>query len=273
LAAETAMDSGYATITVQAGSGVFAFASVVDNLTNDPTTVLGTSSGDFVPVASHTSGLNRSEWRTDLAILNPNAFATDVTAFFYGADGIVSETFPVPAGGQMVLKDVVGQLGANGSGALTVALSSGGRVEMTSRTYSEFPSNAACFPGGTQGQDYPVLLPENGLLVGQTAYLPGLVEDSTFRSNIGLVNLSAFEAATVLVELYDGTGTRLADYTVVLQVDQWSQAVQPFRKLAGQTAMDSGYAKITVQAGVEVFAFASIVDNLTNDPTTVTMQR
>jgi hypothetical protein len=33
------MDSGYATIAVQTGSGVFAFASVIDNVTDDPTTV------------------------------------------------------------------------------------------------------------------------------------------------------------------------------------------------------------------------------------------
>jgi hypothetical protein len=33
------MGSGYATITVQSGSGVFGFASVIDNITNDPTTV------------------------------------------------------------------------------------------------------------------------------------------------------------------------------------------------------------------------------------------
>ncbi len=46
--------------------------------------------------------------------------------------------------------------------------------------------------------------------------------------------------------------------------------------------MDRGYAKITVQSGstsgpafmtAGVFAFASVVDNLTNDPTTITMQR
>jgi hypothetical protein len=37
--------------------------------------------------------------------------------------------------------------------------------------------------------------------------------------------------------------------------------------------MDRGYAKITVQSGSGVFAFASVIDNITNDPTTVTMQR
>ncbi len=35
------MDSGYAVVTIQSGSGVFPFASVIDNVTNDPTTVAG----------------------------------------------------------------------------------------------------------------------------------------------------------------------------------------------------------------------------------------
>ena len=79
--------------------------------------------------------------------------------------------------------------------------------------------------------------------------------------------------ATVLVELYDGAGTKLSEYTVQLAIGQWAQEIQPFRSKAGQTSMDRGYAKITVQSGSGVFGFASVVDNITNDPTTVAMQR
>jgi hypothetical protein len=58
-----------------------------------------------------------------------------------------------------------------------------------------------------------------------------------------------------------------------LAAGQWAQETQPFKNRAGQTAMDRGYAKITVQSGSGVFGFASVIDNITNDPTTVTMQR
>jgi hypothetical protein len=275
-----AVDNGYAKITVQSGAGVFAFASLIDNLTNDPTTVMGTSSGDFVPVASHVSGLNGAEWRTDVAILNPNPLAALVIVYFFGASGPLTETWSVPKRTQLMFADIVGQLGARGSGALAVAMLDR-PVEITSRTYSEL-SSAACLPGGTQGQDYPVLDPNNGLqaqsnpylpwVTPQTAYLPGLIENANFRSNIGLINLGS-QSATVLVELYDGSGGKLTEYTVPLELNQWSQAVEPFRKMAGQTAIDSGYARITVQEGSGVFGFASVVDNTTNDPTTVTMQR
>jgi hypothetical protein len=60
---------------------------------------------------------------------------------------------------------------------------------------------------------------------------------------------------------------------VTLTPGQWSQATQPFLTVAGQTAMDRGYAKITAQSGSGVFAFASVISNVTNDPTTIAMAR
>ena len=77
----------------------------------------------------------------------------------------------------------------------------------------------------------------------------------------------------VLVELFDGSGAKLTDYTVSLAAGHWAQETQPFKSKALQTAMDRGYAKITAQTGSGVFGFASVIDNITNDPTTVAMQR
>ena len=39
VAHQTAMDRWYAKITVQSGSGVFAFVAVIDHITNEPTLV------------------------------------------------------------------------------------------------------------------------------------------------------------------------------------------------------------------------------------------
>ena len=112
----------------------------------------------------------------------------------------------------------------------------------------------------------------DGLAAGQSAYLAGLTENASYRCNIGVVNTGT-QNATVLVELFDGAGRNLASYTVSLAAGQWVQPAQPFLNVAGQTAMDRGYARITAQSGSGVFAFASVIDNITNDPTPVTMQR
>ena len=222
----------------------------------------------WVPVASHTAGKNSSQWRSDLGLLNAGTATANVQIQFYGS-AVVSDTTYVPAGTQSILTDVVGQLGGSGSGAIEVLADQPLRV--TARTYNQVSSTASCYANGTQGQDYPAVIAGNGLGAGQTAYLAGLTENASYRCNIGMVNTGT-GGATVLVTLHDGAGVALANYTVALAPGQWSQATQPFLSDANQTAMDRGYATITVQTGSGGFALASVIDNVTNDPTTVAMQ-
>ncbi|MBZ5590585.1 MAG: hypothetical protein LAO05_18700 [Acidobacteriia bacterium] len=223
----------------------------------------------WVPVASHNPGKNQSQWRSDLGLLNTGTVTANVLIKFHGSGGVVSNTTSVPAKAQSILTDVVGQVGGANSGALEIL--SDQPLKVTARSYNLVSSGADCYPGATQGQDYPALLSSNGLAADQSAYLGGLSENPTYRCNIGLVNTGT-GSATVLVELFDGAGTKLTDYTVSLNPGDWKQETQPFFSKAGQTAMERGYAKVTVQSGSGVFAFASVVDGVTNDPTTVAMQ-
>jgi hypothetical protein len=223
-----------------------------------------------VPVASHNSGKNNSQWRSDLGLLNAGSVTANAQITLFLGDVLASNTTYVPAGTQSILTDVVGQLGASGSGALNIL--SDQPFKVTSRSYNEVSSGASCYAGGTQGQDYPAVATGDGLVAGQSAYLAGLAESASYRCNIGVVNTGTV-TATVLVELFDGSGTKLTDYTVSLAAGHWAQETQPFKSKALQTAMDRGYAKITAQTGSGVFGFASVIDNITNDPTTVVMQR
>ena len=234
--------------------------------------IVGATYSNFVwvPVASHTPGLNQSQWRSDLDLLNPGLVTANVQINFFGSGGILSNTALVAAGTQSLLTDVVGLLGGSGSGAIEVL--SDQPLKVTARTYNQVSSTASCYANGTQGQDYPVVASSGGLAAGQSAYLGGLRETSAYHSNIGLVNTGT-GSATVLVQLYGGTGAYLAEYTVSLTAGLWAQATRPFFSIAGQDAIYQGYAKITVQTGSGVFALASVIDNITNDPTTVTMQR
>jgi PKD repeat protein len=249
-------------VTNEAGSSSIAKTVTVSE--NKP------ASSYWVPVASHASGLNQSQWRSDLGLLNPGTAMANVQIKFYGSGGIVVKTTSVPGGAQSILTDVVEQLAASGSGAIEIL--SDQPLWVTTRTYNQVSPTASCYAGGTQGQDYPAVVTADGLASGQKAYLAGLSENTSYRCNIGMVNTGSV-AATVLVELYDGAGAKLTDYTVALAVGQWAQETQPFRNKAGQTVMDRGYAKITVQSGSGVFAFASLIDNITNDPTPMRMQR
>ncbi|MFI5091391.1 MAG: hypothetical protein ACHP7P_15225, partial [Terriglobales bacterium] len=107
---------------------------------------------------------------------------------------------------------------------------------------------------------------------GQSAWLPQLSENAAYRTNISLTNTGS-TAASVNVTLLDGAGNVLTTYTVTLNPGEWQQAVQPFKSQANQTNMDRGYAKVTVTAGAGVIASASVIDNVTNDPTTIPMHQ
>ncbi len=215
----------------------------------------------WLPVASHTAGLNGSEWRSDAGILNPGAAAANVTVVLHTSTGTKTTTTQVPVGNQAILTDIVGQLAYSGSGALE--FQSDQPVIVTSRTYNQSGN-------GTFGQDYPSYNAATSLGTGQSAWLPQLTENASYRTNISLTNTGG-AAATVDVTLLDGAGKALTTYTVTLNPGEWQQAVQPFRKQANQTGMDRGYAKVTVSSGSGVIASASVIDNVTNDPTTVEM--
>lgn len=217
----------------------------------------------WIPVASHAGGLVGSQWRTDLGLLDTGDATANVQVTLFVSGTVASSTTYVPAGSQSILVDVVSQLGMTGSGALQIL--SDQPLKVTSRTYN-------LTPAGTFGQDYPAYTTDQGLSAGQSAYLPHLIENSAFRTNIGLTN-TGLSAAQVVVELHDGDGQLLTSYSVALQPGEWKQETQPFQRRAGRTNMARGYAKVTVISGSGVLAHASVIDNATGDPTTMTMQR
>jgi formylglycine-generating enzyme required for sulfatase activity len=254
------------------GAAVWALMQVPAIAATPPMGVMSgvTEAGEsvWVQVASHGPGLHGSQWRTDLGLRNIGNVQAAVEVRLHPPDGgpVRSDTALVAPGAQSVLEDVAFQLGFTGSGALEVR--SVVPVIVTSRTYALVPAGAPCTPGGTFGQFYPAFRVPDGLAAGQTAWLPHLAESTRFRSNLAFTNTGT-AAATVQVELFDGAGSRLTGFSVALNSAQYRQEVQPYRNRAGQTAMARGSARVKVVAGTGVIISASVVDNLTNDPTTI----
>ena len=185
----------------------------------------------WVPVASHRAALNQSVWMSDLALLNTGSVTANVQIKYYGEGYCATDTIHAAPGAKSILTDVVGQLFASGSGALELV--SDLPLQISSRTYNQVSSGATCSPEGTQGQDYPAVAAGDGLAQGQSAFLGGLAEDASYRSNLGLVNTGS-DSATVLVELFNGAGVKLAEYAVNLDPGQWAQETQPFKTKAAR---------------------------------------
>jgi hypothetical protein len=265
------LQRAYARVWVSAGYGVIASASVIDNLTNDPTTIAMVPSGSeqtetWVPVSSHLSGSNNSQWRTGLGLLNPSTLAANVTLRFRSGGKVSANTTQVAPASQSILDDVIGGIPASGNGSLEVTADQS--VIVTSRTYNQIAAAATCFPGGTLGQSYPSYTADNGLAAGETAWLVQLTETVAYRTNISLTNTGA-TAASVTITLFDWSGLALTSYSVSLAAGEMKQDNRPFFARAGKSNMPAGYARVVVNSGSGVVPLASVVDNVTNDPMTI----
>jgi hypothetical protein len=268
LAGQTNMQRGSARVRLLSGTGIVAYASVVDNRTQDPTTIpmkppTSQTAAGWVAAAAHAQGALGSQWRSDLGLLNTGTGTAHVTILFHQGSGAASMVRNLSPGEQAVLADVVGMMGASGSGSLEIA--SDLPLYITSRTYNQSGS-------GTFGQYLDGTAASAGIGTGQSAYLPQLAENAQYRTNIGFVNTGGV-SATVQIELFDAAGTVLATFSQAVAPGQSWQANRPFSAEAGRTNLSGGSARVTVTAGSGVIAYASVVDNGTQDPTTIPMKR
>ena len=256
--------SGYAIVRVLEGRQILAYASVIDNTTNDPTTIpvkrAPGAARSWVAAAAHAEGAHDSQWRTDLSLLNLSGGAATTELRFRGS-GSSTMVVVLAEGEQRLIGDVVAELGMTGSGSLEIL--SDRPIMVGSRTYNR--SDAGTFGQYLDGRSNDRLAD-----AGATVWLPQLRQNGDFRSNIGLFNTEA-APATVRIRLYDGQGVRLAQTLKVVPAHGRLQLQEPFDRIAGRTDLDQAYATATVESGDGVEVYASVIDNRTNDPTTVPM--
>jgi len=225
----------------------------------------------WVPVISRAGGANGSVWRTDLGLLGADSDGAAVELRFHGGDANAIRTVTVVADAMVNLVDVVAWLDADFSGSGALEVCSDGELVIDSRTYNVLASDSTCFPEGTFGQHLAGSDSGETLAESESARLGQLRESSAFRTNLGLVNTGS-EAATVRVALLDATGVELTVFEVDLEPGQWRQENRPFEKHAGREDLDAASAVVTVLSGGGVIAYASVIDNLTNDATTIPMR-
>lgn len=223
----------------------------------------GRAQSQWVAAVAHTPGVGDSVWRSDLSVLNLCPEPATVELTLHGASGVSSAAYTVEGGALQVFQDVVGQLTAGDvTGSLEVDANR--PVLVSSRTFNLASS-------GTYGQSLDGVSAEAGLTSGDRAYLQPLREDGGFRSNVGLLNMGA-TPAVVEVSLHDRLGVLVGTFRSVVAAGRLAQDNRPFLIRFGRDDIVGGYARVAVVTGSGVWAYASVVDNGTDDPTTVTMK-
>jgi NPCBM-associated, NEW3 domain of alpha-galactosidase len=255
-------------VTSAAGS-VAAYASVVDNATNDSLLVPGiapaaiSASRYVVPgIADFTTA--RNTWRSDLRIYN--AGAASVTAMVLLDDRMARNVTIAP--GQVKAWD--GVLRSlfdvrDTGGAIHVVTSSPSSLIVTARTYDQRN-------GGTYGQFIPAMLPSDATSLGaQPLELIHVDQSARYRANIGVAETTG-QSATVQLTVTTADG-RTAQTTVELAPYEFRQFGSLLTTLGLAEATN---ARVTVRVtggNGRVVAYASVVDNRTQDPTYVPGRR
>jgi hypothetical protein len=271
-AAVGSQNAAYAVLeTTSATCEFWAFGSVVDNGTNDPTTVPVTTTAPFQRFAiagiAHASGLQNSVWRSNIAVINPVNQATQLTLTYvpYGAGTPIERTVTLQALATVEWEDILVSLfnvAPSASAKGTVFLAANRPIFASARTYNQGSE-------GTFGQYLPAIPENEGLRPGDIGIIPHLKANADFRTNIGLLNFGA-NPATFRVRLFDADGRQVGTTLnrTVEGEDYWQRDDVFNRQGAGVQNIAYATVEITSETGFG-WAFASVVDNGTNDPTTI----
>jgi outer membrane protein assembly factor BamB len=268
------VEGGYAEVApVAAGSGSGAarfviYASLVDNATGDPTYFAGQWRGNggqevVIPVAAHNPGVGGTQWVTDVHIVNWGAVGSASTDYELLAEGqsnvpdpYASATASLGPDEHLFVPDIVLSWFGEGNRKGAILCEPEASQNLWSRTYNTGPD-------GTYGQSLPGLLTTDHIVTTFDAgMLIGLEESDDFRTNLGLVN-PGVATASVTLRVYDRFGSMVD----VISVDIEPHGMQQISASGALGVERDGRVEITSQEGV--IAYASVIDNITGDATTM----
>jgi hypothetical protein len=231
----------------------------------------------IVPAVASARGVSGSQFVSDVRLTNTSAESVRYNILFTpsGTDGTRSgkqASIDVPAGQTIALDDVLRSwygVGTNQSvtgvldirplraGASPSALTKSRTTLGSSRTYNVTPA-------GTFGQFIPAVPFSQFAGKGQTLTMNELSESTQFRTNLGLVEGSG-QPASVHVTIYSGSGKTSTSFDVGLQPGEQKQINQVLR--ANNVISDNSRIDVQVTSDTgRVTAYASVLDNRTNDP-------
>lgn len=225
----------------------------------------------YFPTVVKTSGLNGTQFVTDLRIVNPTQTAADVTVDFFplqasGTGSAATTHVSVAAGAQAVINDAMGTLfGLSGAGSFKV--SSNVPVVATSRVLNDQrPVN-----GGTNGllvfANDVTQAPINGTLpLLSQASGSDQAAGIGFRTNIGYFNpTSSTVTAKFTAKRNDGT---TIGSTVTVPIPGFARVqLGAFDLISTVTGNDRTQSDFYVAYSADgpLFVYSTLVDNKTGD--------
>jgi hypothetical protein len=253
-------------------SGTLTIAGQTFTVTQSGSGGGGTTYRYLIPAIAHSPGANNTAWRSDISIVNRSGSSASVTVGYTSNTDSMTGSYSVtmPNGSALSWQDVLSSLfglAQAGVNQGTVQITSTAPLSAVGRTYNQTAT-------ATFGQAYPAVAVGEAISAGRTAVLPHLANNPSnggYRTNIGIVNLGA-GACSVTVRLYDGNGNQVGTaQTISADPGKFAQNNGTFNN-AGAGYHSTAYAVVsTDSASCSFWGFATVVDNVSGDPTTIEM--
>jgi len=225
----------------------------------------------YIAAAASGPGAGASMWATDLGINNSGDAALAYRFRFLprAADNTeveFTEEFSLQPNTNAAFVDIWKQFtGGDGAGSINVCVSDPETAGVISRTYNTRDE-------GTFGQ---AIVGKRGMgtekLIGtdERVRLGFLTQNSAFRTNVGFMNAGP-NTITIDAEFFTADGTSLGDADLDLLPYSNFQWAKPFVNKVGANDVELGYIDVWSDTGDAAFlTYASVIDNETDDPTTI----
>lgn len=208
------------------------------------------SANVLVPIAGRTDGAYGSQWRTDLVVTNLEPEAASIILTFYASATDRSFTsMTLPAGGTLVLEDVVRTtfLRESGLGMLRVS---------SARVGARFVARAYIYNRGSARGEFGqsvTAVPLDALT--REHVLSGITSSNGRRTNIGVANPFPVPA-TLILTMHGRDGQLLGTQYRTVQPSEVLQMNDAFAVFGVSPVAE---ASVRVTSNVGVYAYASIV--------------
>jgi hypothetical protein len=222
----------------------------------------------LVPSSARTTGVGVSFYTTDLTVAHTYADSARFTLKFLGnnVDGRSGRetTFDLGPEKSVTYTDVLGSVFQRTSdyGAIRVASSDSRFIGVLAQT------STPGF-GGTLGQSVPAATAADLIRTRSAQSILAVREDDSFRTNLILTNATEADL-DVDVQLVSSEGTALATKRYALAPLGMTQITRVVRELGVTANVDGARLVISTPTPNGAFAaYASAIDNVTNDPRTL----
>jgi hypothetical protein len=261
-----ARESGALLLQPTRGTAIATLVAI-DNRTNDPTYFppdLAAGMTRDIPVIGHVDGANGSRFRSDLYLLNPADFPQTVTLEAKQWDTPTRRTVQftlLPQEGRMISDALSRLFGMTGLARLRyTSWNAVSGIRATSRTYTVEES------GATYGCLIPPLNNFQSAAGGERLEIIGVGGGSGYRTNLGLVELSArlTDAVAVDIAIFNGSGEKIDGFRLSVPAGGGMQIGDIFGSRGLQQPQAARIVVDVVDPGL-IGAYATVTDNVTND--------